>query len=178
MIAPPPAVRIWASQLDAHDFPPVCAVTGRPAETWHRFVFTTRWTDGNGTRRGVRRAAGYLPMKKSASTLIRFLDAAAGLLALSFLLNAGYFIIHRSYSNDPDLSAIGGTLGIIGVATFAIGITALIVRRSSVGPVADVMDSPPGSTDQIVELRHVHPAFVAAVQQQHAARLAQSQGSN
>jgi hypothetical protein len=151
-------------------------MTGGPAETWHRFIFTSRWTDGS--QRGVRRAAGYLPMKKSASAVIKFLDAATGLLMLSFILNVAYFFIHRSYVNDPDLSAIAGTFGLIGIATFVIGIAALVLRKTSVGPVADVMGSQPGQTDRIVELRHVHPAFAAAVQLQHAARLAQSQSSN
>ena len=37
----PDRVQIWASQLAANDFPPVCAMTGRPAETWRKFRFAT-----------------------------------------------------------------------------------------------------------------------------------------
>lgn|GEM_PF-2904422 len=37
MSAEPSGVAIWASQLAANDFPPVCAMTGRPAETWREF---------------------------------------------------------------------------------------------------------------------------------------------
>ena len=34
-------IQIWGSQLAANDFPPVCAMTGRPAEAWKRFKFST-----------------------------------------------------------------------------------------------------------------------------------------
>src|SRR5437773_10863820 len=34
-------VLIWSSQLRANDFPPVCAMTGAPAEAWHKFRFVT-----------------------------------------------------------------------------------------------------------------------------------------
>jgi hypothetical protein len=45
LIAHPDRVQIWASQLGANDFPPVCAMTGRPAELWRKFNFSTppRW---------------------------------------------------------------------------------------------------------------------------------------
>ena len=41
MINRPDRIQIWASQLAANDFPPVCAMTGRPAETWRKFRFAT-----------------------------------------------------------------------------------------------------------------------------------------
>src|SRR4051794_32096378 len=41
VIAAPDRVQIWASQLTANDFPPVCAVTGRPAQVWRKFKFQT-----------------------------------------------------------------------------------------------------------------------------------------
>src|SRR5438094_9290790 len=37
----PDRIQIWGSQLAANDFPPVCAMSGRPAETWKRFKFAT-----------------------------------------------------------------------------------------------------------------------------------------
>src|SRR4029077_19207672 len=38
---PPDRVLVWASQLAAGDFPPICAMTGAPAETWRKFRFNT-----------------------------------------------------------------------------------------------------------------------------------------
>ena len=40
MIYPSNRVQIWASQLAANDFPPVCAMTGAPAEAWRKFTFS------------------------------------------------------------------------------------------------------------------------------------------
>ena len=41
MVTQPDRVQIWASQLAANDFPPVCAMSGQPAETWRKFKFAT-----------------------------------------------------------------------------------------------------------------------------------------
>jgi hypothetical protein len=41
MINRPDRVQVWAGQLAANDFPPVCAMTGQPAETWRKFRFAT-----------------------------------------------------------------------------------------------------------------------------------------
>ncbi len=41
MIYPSNSLQIWASQLAANDFPPVCAMTGAPVETWRKFRFST-----------------------------------------------------------------------------------------------------------------------------------------
>src|SRR5256885_14051120 len=41
LVNQPDRVLIWSSQLRANDFPPVCALTGAPAETWHKFRFVT-----------------------------------------------------------------------------------------------------------------------------------------
>jgi hypothetical protein len=34
-------VTVWASQLANGEFPPVCAMTGAPSETWRKFRFST-----------------------------------------------------------------------------------------------------------------------------------------
>ncbi|TMG25324.1 MAG: hypothetical protein E6H95_12090 [Chloroflexi bacterium] len=66
MISPPDRVTIWQSQLTANDFPPVCAMSGQPAETWHKFRFATAppWAFLLGAivvAALSRRASGYLP---------------------------------------------------------------------------------------------------------------------
>ena len=96
---PQDRVQVWASQLAANDFPPVCAVTGAPVETWRKFRFSTPppWA-----------------------------YAFLGLIALGPLVS----------------------------------IRAKVTMQ-------------PGYYDKLVELRNVHPAFVAAVNQMHQARMAQ-----
>jgi hypothetical protein len=80
----PDRVLVWASQLAANDFPPVCAMTGAPAETWRKFKFSTApaWAavfllllcTGVGLLIVFlaiylvsRRASGYLPLTRAAS---------------------------------------------------------------------------------------------------------------
>lgn len=52
------------------------------------------------------------------------------------------------------------------------GMVGLLVIRPLVGPRAKVMEQQPGQYDRLVELRRIHPAFVAAVNQMHQARAA------
>jgi hypothetical protein len=68
-----PGVLIWASQLRANDFPPVCAMSGRPAQTWRQFYFAHR--------------SGYLPLtRRSARKLTLALWLPIGALVLAVLL--------------------------------------------------------------------------------------------
>jgi hypothetical protein len=45
---------VWSSQLAANDFPPICVMTGAPAETWRKFRFS-------------RGATGHLPLTRASS---------------------------------------------------------------------------------------------------------------
>ena len=163
MINAPDRVTVWASELAAADFPPICVMTGRPAETWHRF----RVADGR-----LRIVSGHLPMTKSAEQQVVILDLAVGLLALSFILNFASLFMSIAYSSDTDVSAIAQTFRVIGLVTFAIGITGLVIRRTFIGPLAAILDPPPGYVVRLVELRRVHPAFAVATRQRQLARAA------
>jgi hypothetical protein len=84
MVIRPDRVTIWASQLAANDFPPVCAMTGHPAQVWRKFKFSTppSWTyallilvclGGIGiilyavvTTIVAQRASGFLPLTLSS----------------------------------------------------------------------------------------------------------------
>src|SRR5260221_2481988 len=81
-------VQIWASQLAANNFPPICAMTGPPAETWHKFRFSTPppWAyallvlvvfGGLGLIVGAivmsavaQKARGFLPLTRNSSRLV------------------------------------------------------------------------------------------------------------
>jgi len=187
-------VQIWASQLAANDFPPVCAMTGRPGEVWRKFKFSTppTWVyallvliclGGLGiilyavvVTLVSQKASGHLPLTKAARNRLNvYIGVVVALLPISFVL---FFVgLAVGSNNDSASSAISAALVIAGLLVFILFIVGALAR-SLFGPRGKVMEPPPGQLDKLVELRNVHPAFVAAIQQQHAARLAQTPGSN
>ena len=88
MSTAPDRVQVWSSQLWRNDFPPICAMTGRPAQTWRRFKFATppAWSyallilvclGGMGIiafaavmALTAQRASGYLPLTRDSSRLV------------------------------------------------------------------------------------------------------------
>jgi hypothetical protein len=196
MVNRPDRVQIWASQLAANDFPPVCAMTGRPAETWRKFRFATppAWAyallllvclGGIGLIAYViviqaiaQRASGYLPLtRRSRLTVNLALWAPVGLLMLWVVLWAAAAIIGLPTS-DPTLTTIAGVLFWVGLLALLAGLVGRLVVTPLVCPRAKVLEPPPGQFDRLVELRNVHPAFVAAVNQVHAGWAAQASRSN
>ena len=190
MIARQDRVQIWASQLSANDFPPVCAMTGRPAEVWRKFNFRTPpgWVYsllllillgligliifGIVEYAVSEKASGHLPLSRAAQNRLRLVIwTIVGLLPLSIiLLIAGAAL---GSGTDSSTSGLGTSLILLGVLGF-VAFIAGALTRSLWGPRARVYPpAQPGYADKLVELRNVHPAFVAAVQQQHSARAAQ-----
>lgn len=194
MVTGPDRVQIWASQLAASDFPPVCAMTGRPGEVWRKFKFSTppTWVyallilvciGGLGiilyaiiVTLVSQKASGHLPLTKAARNRLNvYIGVVVALLPVSLVL---FFVgLAVASNNDSTSSAISLALVITGVIVFALFLVGALAR-SLFGPRGKVMEPQPGQLDGIVELRNVHPAFVAAIQQQHTARMAQATGSN
>jgi hypothetical protein len=194
MVARPDRVTIWASQLEANDFPPVCAMTGGPAEVWRKFRFSTppTWVyfflilvciGGLGLLFYAlivtlisQKATGHLPLTMRARNRLRvYIGVVVALLPLSFVL----FFTGLAFgsSSDSTSSTIAIVLTTAGVLLF-VAFLAGALLRSLFGPRGRVMEPQPGYVDKLVELRNVHPAFVMAVQQMHASRMAQIQRSN
>jgi hypothetical protein len=69
-------------------------------------------------------------------------------------------------------SVIGFILLSLGLLAFLGGLVGAVLLRRLIGPRAVVREQPPGYVDKPVELRHVHPGFVWAVQQAQQARAA------
>jgi hypothetical protein len=178
LINPPNRVLIWQSQLTANDFPPVCAMTGAPAETWRRFSFATTptWAYFLGAIAAAifaRRASGYLPLTRACRkklTLAKWVPL--GLIPLGFLLLIGGVFVGPSGSNSI-ASTFGWLVFFTGFASLIVGVVGASVVRASFGPAGKVMERQPWQYDQLVELKRVHPAFVVAVQQHQHARAAQ-----
>lgn len=190
MINRPDRVQIWASQLAANDFPPICAMTGRPAETWRRFRFATQpaWAyallvlacvGGIGLigfaivmAAIAQRASGYLPLTTASRRTVNLTFwGPLALLGLAIAIWMAAAIIGLP-TNDTTLNSIGAVLFFIGLLVFAFGLIGRLVITPLVGPRAKVREQQPGYYDKVVELRNVNPAFVAAVNQAHRVRAA------
>jgi len=184
-------IQIWGSQLAANDFPPVCAMTGRPAEAWKRFKFSTppQWAyallvliclGGIGLIvYGVvvtavsQRASGFLPLTRaSRRTVDLVIVVPIGLITAWAALWAAAAVIGFS-ATDESLVTLAGVFFWIGLLCMIAGLVGRLVITKLVVPHAKVMEPQPGYFDKLVELRNVHPNFVQAVHQQHATRLAQ-----
>lgn len=183
-------VQVWASQLAANDFPPVCARTGAPAETWRKFRFATAPTwayfflillcTGIGLLPIFilmavvsRRAAGHLPLTKSSSRTIGLATWIPGGLLIGTVALWVLAAIVGSSSSDQTTGAIAALIVIFSAVTLLAGIIGLLVVRPLVRPRGKVMEQLPGQPDKLVELSRLHPVFVAAVNQMHAAQASQ-----
>jgi len=170
-------VQVWQSQLIANDFPPVCAMTGAQAEMWRKFTFTNTpaWAfmfGAIGAAAFSSRVSGYLPLTRQASkriTRVRWLFAGLIPLAIVFWVAGGIVV---PAGDDNTRAAIAGVLFLLGFAAILVGIIGILIGRNYFGPGARIIERR-GQPEPLVELRRVHPAFVAAVQQHQQARAAQ-----
>ena len=193
MINRPDRVQIWTSQLAANNFPPICAMTGRPAETWHKFRFSTPppWAyallalvvfGGLGLIVGAivmsavaQKARGFLPLTRNSSRMVWLaVWIPAGLILGSFAL--WLVVVIAAFANvdatDANASVVAGILFFIGAVLLLAGLVGRLVIMPLVYPRGRVTQQP-GYYDKLVEIRNVHPAFVAAVDHMHQTWAAQ-----
>jgi hypothetical protein len=163
-------------------------MTGRPAETWKKFKFATPpdWTyallvltclGGLGfiaftivVAAVSERASGFLPLTRSSSRTV----------TLAFWIPLGLLIawpicwvLALITAGDPNASGTTGALVWLGIFFLLAGMIGRLVVTRFVCPRAKVMELAPGHFDRIVELRNVHPLFVAAVMQRQQAQASQ-----
>ncbi len=138
-------VQVWASQLWANDFPPVCAMTGRPAETWKKFKFATApdWTyalliliclGGLGfiafaivVALVSQRASGYLPLTRSSSRTVTLAFWIPLVLLIAWPVSWLIAAIFGFSSNDPTASTIAGVSFWLGVLFLVAGLIGRLV---------------------------------------------------
>jgi hypothetical protein len=189
----PDRVQVWSAQLSANDFPPVCAMTGRPAQMWRKFKFSTppTWSyallilvclGGMGIiafavvmALTAQRANGYLPLTKDSS---RFVTLAFWVPIAVMGLAVVVWIAAFPVSSSSSIGDAAGWLFLTGLVLLLSGLAGRLIVTPLLCPRAKVMEVAPGQVDRIVELRNVHPAFVAAViarQHERAARVAAPQ---
>jgi hypothetical protein len=172
------SVQVWRSQLAANDFPPVCAMTGAPAEMWRKFTFTTTpgWAfmfGAIGAAAFASQATGFLPLTRVSSkrlTTVRLVFL--GLIPLSVVFFVAAVIAAPSDPNDQTRSTITGVLVLLGIAALFFALVGVLLARSYFGPTAKITERREFA-EPLVEIRRVHPAFVSAVRQHQQARAAQ-----
>lgn len=164
-------------------------MTGRPAETWRKFTFSTppAWTYallvlicfgalGIAIAAAIiysvsERATGHLPLTKDSRRLVGLaLWIPVGLIIASPIFWIAAFPLSSAGS---DLAGVFVWLGILALVFGLIG--RLAITRF-VGPGGKVFALQPGQYDRLVEISNVHPAFVTAVRQHQHARFAQGYG--
>ena len=166
-------------------------MTGRPAETWRKFNFATppSWAyallilvcvGGLGfialavvIALLAQRASGYLPLTRSSNRTVALATwVPVGLLIGVVFLWSVTVAIGVS-SNDPTVQSIGGVIFIVSLLVLAGGILGRLLVMPLLCPRARVSEQLPYQYDKLVELRNVHPAFVAGVHQRNAERATQ-----
>lgn len=181
---------VSAGQFAAGDFPPICAMTGLPAQTRRRFrffrapswsfVFVFLMLVGIGFLISglliflvAQKVSGYLPLTRASSTrmaLVLRISIAIVLAALAMLIPAAAFAM----TGEPLAQFASVLLVSFGLLVFLFGFTGLQVGlqvlKPMYGPTALVLPARTDYPGTWIELRNVHPNFVAAVQQQQAAR--------
>lgn len=184
MTGRPDRVSVWAIQLRSRDFPPVCAMSGKPADVWGRFRFVTspRWAwalhllafTGVGlipvlviSAAVARRARGWLPLTRASRRKLRAVVGtsialfAGGIAVAIWGLGA---ILFAPALQGPHVD-LGSHLVLIGFAGFVIGGVGLAVVKPRFGPQGHVFVRWERDLGHLVELRNVHPLFVMAVHQ-------------
>ena len=155
-------------------------MTGAPAETWRKFTFTSTpgWAylfGALGAAAFSSRATGHLPLTREAAkriALVRWVFVGLIPIAILFWIAAG--IAAPSDQSDTTRGAVSGFLILFGIAAIFVAFVGVLLARSYFGPSARIIERR-GQYQPLVELRRVHPAFVAAVQQLQHARAAQLQ---
>jgi len=185
-------IQIWGSQLAANDFPPVCAMSGRPAEIWKRFKFATppQWAyallvliclGGIGliiyavvVSAVSQRASGFLPLTRSSRRTADLATWVPVSLLIAWAALWGVAAVIALSTTDDSLGTLAGVCFWIGLLLMIAGLVGRLVITRLVIPQAKVMEPQPGYLDKLVELRNVHPNFVQALHQQQVTRLAQT----
>jgi len=191
-------VQVWASQLAANDFPPVCAMTGAPAQTWRKFRFSSppQWAYvlyvlvilgliGMIVAAVVmsavsQRASGHLPLTRGSRRLVGLalwvpIGLMVGAVVLWTIVPIG--AAANVDAGDTNAGGVAGIVLLVGALLLVAGLIGRLVVTPLVCPRARVIVQT-GYYDKLVEIRNVHPAFVAAVNQIQQARAAQYAAMN
>ena len=166
-------------------------MSGLPAETWKKFKFVTApaWAysllllacaGGLGfiayaiaMAAVAERASGSLPMTRSSSRTATLAFWVPTGLLIAWVVAWGVAAGIGFWSTDSNLSTIGGVSFGVGFLFLGAGLVGRLIVAPFLRPRGKVMSLTPGQFDRLVELRNVHPRFVAALNQVYQARAMQ-----
>lgn len=193
MIAQPNQVRVWAAQLEHNDFPPVCAMTGRPAEVWRKFTFSTppAWTyallvlvclGGIGiivfavvVYAVSEKASGHLPLTHQSNLTVALTQwIPIGLLTAWPVT----WVLDFAFASGPDTNGAFAVFFFLGLFFMVAGLVGRLAVKPMISPRGKVQALQPGYYDRLVEISNVSPAFAAAVHHQQQQRAPQPQAPN
>ena len=147
-------------------------MTGAPAETWRKFTFSKSppwafWVGGVLLRAALaEHTSGYLPLTRASVNRIRTVTwIFGGLIPLAF----AFFVVGVLVDGSLTLFFL-----LVGIGSLFAGLIGVLIGRSAVSPSAIIYDRQPGYYESLLELRNVHPSFVAAVQQHQQMRAQQA----
>jgi hypothetical protein len=150
-------------------------MTGRPAETWRKFTFSKTppwafWVGGIILATALaERTTGYLPLTRASAMKLRTVTwTFGGLIPLAFF----FWVVGIVLASVANAGAFVELFLLLGIGALFAGAIGLFIGRPAVMPSGKVLDPQPGHFESLIELRNVHPAFVAAVQQHQHARWA------
>ena len=166
MVNNPDRVALWASELKAGAVPPVCVITGQPAEAWFkvRFISTPEGAEalvllgllGHLIRAAVSRSArGVLPTTVATKRRMRNVQLLGWGALVALIVSP--IIAGIASDQAVGIGFLAGFVIALGLGTWAVVVN-LRLRRPR-GQVVKVAGQP----DYLVELQRVHPEFVAAV---------------
>lgn len=191
-------LRVWASQLEASDFPPVCVFSGEAAETWWKLRARRPYLwalpflillilCGIGLVVSPPlgyllsdRVTGHVPVKAKYLRRLRLLvGLSIAIIAIGVVIGVAGVLAAAGHNYSvavfaPLLLTVGLLAVLMGITGVEIG---LQLSWNPLAPRARVLKRRPEDPDRIVELFHLHPAFVFAASQMYAQRSAHSSGS-
>lgn len=159
-------------------------MTGRPAETWRKFTFSTppAWTyallvliclgviglviAGAIIYAVSERASGHLPLTRSSKRLANLALWAPIALLIASPVAWIIALIFGSANNSP----IFPIFFFAGIFLLLAGLVGRLVGTPLINPRGKVAALQPGQYDRLVQISNVSPAFVTAVQQHQQAR--------
>ena len=175
-------VRVWTDQFEAGQFPPVCALTGEPSETFLKFRFARYsgwWLLGVWYTAILwiisDRITGRLPLTNRSRRyvlLLRWVPRAllAGTLGLWIL---GAELGLGGQSTDPVNMSLWTAFFFVGLLAVVSGLTGALVVKPLACPRGRLRSAGRKEGDY-VEISNLHPRFVAAMSADYASALAEA----
>ena len=120
----------------------------------------------------AERASGYLPLTRSSSRTVTLAFWVPTSLLIAWVAAWVLTVALAWSTTDPNVRTLAWVCFGLGFLLLAAGFAGRLIIAPLLRPRGKVMGMAPGQNDRLVELRNVHPNFVAALNQLYQARAA------